>query len=183
MHRFDGPAGRDSGHQLSEDLPAEDLLAGRIGDRQNSALIAAAFDVEDGAKLLEIHCVPFAAFAVATSWNFLTFPDGVIGKASTTCHATGVFWRARPAACRNSASSPAEAFSWSPSTTNATGTSPNLASRPATTAACRTAGGAARRSSMSRAENFSPPRLMTSLIRPVMVTNPASSSTPMSPVR
>src|ERR1700743_2211562 len=144
MHRFDGPAGRDGGHQLSEDLPAEDLLAGRIGDWQNRALIAAAFDVEDGAKLLEIHCVPFAAFTVATSSNFLTFPDGVIGKASTTCHATGVFWRARPAVCRKSASSPAEAFSWSPSTMNATGTSPNLSSRPATTAASRTAGWAGR---------------------------------------
>src|SRR6201991_899814 len=173
MHRFDGTAGRDSGDQLSEDLPAEDLFAGPFGDWENTTPFAVRSDVEDGAKLLEIHCVPFAAFAVATSWNFLTFPDGVIGKASTTCHATGVFWRARPAVCRKSASSPAEAFSWSPSTMNATGTSPNLSSRPATTAAWRTAGWPASRSSMSRAENFSPPRLMTSLSRPVMVTNPA----------
>ena len=52
MHRFDGPPGGGGSHQLSEDLPAEDLLAGRIGDRQNGAVIAAAFDVEDGAKLL-----------------------------------------------------------------------------------------------------------------------------------
>ena len=101
------PAGRcGGGDELGEDLPAEDLLGGS-GRRTGRTVrpSAASPRSRHGAKLFEVHRL-FSASAVASSSNFLTLPDGVIGSASTKCHATGVFWRARPAACRCAASSP-----------------------------------------------------------------------------
>ena len=61
--------------------------------------------------------------------------------------------------------------------------SPSRASGAATTATSAICGSAAMASSISAAEMFSPPRMITSFRRSVIVRKPSSSSTPMSPVR
>src|ERR1700751_5072010 len=128
MQRFDRLARGGVSDELRQDLPTEDLLGPRVGDRKNCAAVAVFFDAQHDAKLLQIHPRPAAlsASAIASSSNFLTLPDGVIGRESTKCHATGVFWRARPVACRCPANSPEEGRPTLSGTTNATGTSPNL---------------------------------------------------------
>src|SRR6201993_4839064 len=98
------------------------------------------FRGEHHAELIGVHHEPLAAATVASSSNFLTLPDGVIGSPSTKCHAVGVFWRARPAVCRGAASWPTEDSRPPWSTTKATGTSPNRGSGPGTKAAWHTDG-------------------------------------------
>ena len=60
---------------------------------------------------------------------------------------------------------------------------PERSSGAATTTASTTAGMPSSTSSTSSALMFSPPRMMTSDMRSVMVRYPSSSSTPTSPVR
>ena len=84
--------------QLRHDLSTKDPLYARVRDGQHNAALGVVAQGEHGAKLIEFHSSLSTVFAVATSSNFLTLPDGVIGKASTKCHATGVFWRASPVA-------------------------------------------------------------------------------------
>src|SRR3984957_4724834 len=155
MQRFHSAIGPGCRHQLSEDLSAENPVRALVSHRKNGAAVAVPAEVEHGAELIDVHRVLLAARAVAASSNFLTLPEGVIGRESMKCHAVGVFWRARPAVCRCAASSPTETCPRAGGATKATGISPTRGSGPGTTAAWRPAGCAARRSSMSRAENFS----------------------------
>src|SRR5208337_3350150 len=83
LQRLHRAAGFGDGDELGEDLAAEDLLCGGVGGRKNRAA-PGGFKVEGGAKLLEVHRL-FSASVVASSSNFLTFPDGVIGSASMKC--------------------------------------------------------------------------------------------------
>ncbi len=61
--------------------------------------------------------------------------------------------------------------------------SPRRSSGSPTTTACATPGCAVRCASTSAASMFSPPRMITSLSRPVMRSRPSRSMTPRSPVR
>src|ERR1700730_19012020 len=154
MQRFHSAIGPRCRHQLSQDLSAENPVRALVSHRKNGAAVAVPAEVEHGAELIDVHRVLLAARAVAASSNFLTLPEGVIGRESTKCQAVGVFWRARPGVWRSAASPPTETCPRSWRTTKATGISPNRASGPGTTAAWRTAGCAAGRCSVSRAANF-----------------------------
>ena len=139
--------------------------------------------VEHGAKLIEFHRQPFHCVRCCDQLELLDLARWCHRQSIHEMPCDGRLLAGQAGGVQVAAKSSADACRLRRSTTNATGTSPNLASGPGTTAAWRTAGCATSRSSMSRAENFSPPRLMTSLIRPVIVTKPASSTTPTSPVR
>src|ERR1700736_4222528 len=103
MQRFHSAIGPRCRHQLSQDLSAENPLRMLVSHRKNRAAVAVPAEVEHGAELIDVHRVLLAARAVAASSNFLTLPEGVIGRESTKCHAVGVFWRARPAGCMGAA--------------------------------------------------------------------------------
>jgi hypothetical protein len=88
FHRAIGPRGR---HQLSHDLSAENPLGVLVSHRKNGAAVTVPAEVEHRTELIDVHRVLPAASAVAASSNFLTLPEGVIGRESTKCHAVGVF--------------------------------------------------------------------------------------------
>src|SRR5882757_7843439 len=115
--------------------------------------------------------------------NFCTLPLAVRGKSSTWCSSSGHFWAATPAALKWPLTSSSVGID-SPARSRNTAAvrSPRRASGAATTTASATAGMASSTSSTSRALMFSPPRMMTSALRSVMVRYPSSSSTPTSPV-
>jgi 3,4-dihydroxyphenylacetate 2,3-dioxygenase len=118
----------------------------------------------------------------ARSTFLSNLPTAVLGISATNAQFSGTCQRATCPA-RKSASSAASALAPVRSTTQASGRSPQRSSGiPITEASC-TAGCAISWFSRSTEEIHSPPDLMTSLIRSVMVKKPRSSSVPTSPVR
>ena len=104
------------------------------------------------------------------SRNFWTFPDAVRGNSGTATIDSGHFWRARPAAARwRRTSSSVGAAAPARTRTTAAACSPSRASGSATTQTSATASMPATSSSISAALMFSPPRMMTSEMRSVMV--------------
>ena len=110
-------------------------------------------------------------------------PTAVFGISATNAQFSGTCQRATPLPPRKSASSAASALAPGRSTTQASGRSPQRSSWIPITAASCTAGCAISRFSRSTEEIHSPPDLMTSLIRSLMLKKPRSSSVPTSPVR
>src|ERR1700724_3992305 len=108
MQRFHSAIGPRCRHQLSQDLSAENPHSPLVSHRKNGAAVAILAEVEHGAELIDVHRVLLAARAVAASSNFLTLPEGVIGRETTKCQAGGVFLRARPPVGGWAASSPTE---------------------------------------------------------------------------
>src|SRR5262249_51134143 len=115
--------------------------------------------------------------------NFWPFPDGVRGNSSIGRTSSGHFCRARPAASRwERTASSAGTSPFGSGRTNAQACSPSRASGAATTATSATPGMRSTSSSTSRAETFSPPRMMMSFLRATMDRKPSASRTPTSPV-
>jgi 3,4-dihydroxyphenylacetate 2,3-dioxygenase len=126
------------------------------------------------------------ASSPSASWARSTFlsnlPTAVFGISETNAQFSGTCQRATFSP-RNFASAAASAVAPARSTTQASGRSPQrLSGTPITAASC-TAGCAISSFSRSTEEIHSPPDLITSLIRSVMVKKPRSSSVPTSPVR
>jgi 3,4-dihydroxyphenylacetate 2,3-dioxygenase len=118
----------------------------------------------------------------ARSTFLSNLPTAVFGISGTNAQFSGTCQRATFSP-RNFASSAASALAPERSTTQASGRSPQrLSGMPITAASC-TAGCAISSFSRSTEEIHSPPDLITSLIRSVMVKNARSSSVPTSPVR
>ena len=118
----------------------------------------------------------------ARSTFLSNLPTAVFGISGTNAQFSGTCQRATFSP-RNFASSAASALAPERSTTQASGRSPQrLSGMPITAASC-TAGCAISSFSRSTEEIHSPPDLITSLIRSVMVKKPRSSSVPTSPVR
>jgi catechol 2,3-dioxygenase len=118
----------------------------------------------------------------ARSTFLSNLPTAVFGISVTNVQFSGTCQRATLPA-RKAASSAPSALAPARSTTQASGRSPQrLSGIPITAASC-TAGCAISSFSSSTEEIHSPPDLITSLIRSVMVKKPRSSSVPTSPVR
>jgi 3,4-dihydroxyphenylacetate 2,3-dioxygenase len=118
----------------------------------------------------------------ARSTFLSNLPTAVFGISETNVQFSGTCQRATFSP-RNFASSAASAVAPARSTTQASGRSPQRWSEMPITAASCTAGCAISSFSRSTEEIHSPPDLITSLIRSVMVKKPRSSSVPTSPVR
>src|SRR5918995_1661238 len=114
--------------------------------------------------------------------SFLSnLPTDVFGTSMTNAHRSGSCQRASVAA-RNSRSSPGVTKFPFHTTTVASGRSPQRSSGTPTTAASTTSGCAISRVSSSTEEIHSPPDLITSFARSVIVRKPSGVIVPTSPV-